>query len=182
MAKAKARSQSEEKRTPRSRRQRWSPYARKVADILHLKDWRIVVLEQPSVNGSLLASCQSRSTGRNTPTSALAEGFLNDDAEEQRHTVTHELLHCHLEPDVAECSKLARSDECSARMAMEYCVDGLADALAIAGYCQCPRRRPALNTDQGQLQPRYRNRPFDCPIDSATRFFYRAAKCALRGS
>ena len=60
---------------------------------------------------------------------AVRESFLTDQKTDQRHTLTHELLHCHLGPMVR---LLEANDDMtqSVQLAMEYCVDGLADAIA----------------------------------------------------
>ena len=44
-----------------TRRQRWFPYVRQLADILHLKDWRIEVFEEQPNGQDAVASCR-RST------------------------------------------------------------------------------------------------------------------------
>jgi hypothetical protein len=110
-----------------SRRQRWAPYVRQLADILRLKDWRICVAEDPPPENAL-ASC-APVEGRKYATLRFGESFLTDDRLEQRHTIVHELLHCHFGP----MWRMLEGEEkvCPAiRMAMEYCVDGLADAIA----------------------------------------------------
>ena len=114
------------KRQP-SRRQRWAPYVRQLADILRLKDWRIQVLEDlPPENA--LASC-APVEGRKYANLRLGECFLVDAAEEQRHTIVHELLHCHLGP-MTRMIEAHDGMPPAAMLALEYCVDGLADAIA----------------------------------------------------
>jgi hypothetical protein len=111
-----------------TRRQRWAPYVRKLGDILRLRDWRIDVYEDAPSDGSATASCQPV-TGRKYAVIRLSESFLTDDKADQRHTLTHELLHCHLGP----MTRLLEAQEnmtSSVQLAMEYCVDGLADAIA----------------------------------------------------
>lgn len=111
-----------------TRRQRWAPYIRRLADLLCLRDWRIEVYEDAPSDGGAIASCDPIS-GRKYAVIRLSESFLTDGKTEQRHTLTHELLHCHLGP----MTRLLQAGEVmapSVQLAMEYCVDGLADAIA----------------------------------------------------
>jgi hypothetical protein len=111
-----------------SRRDRWQPYVRQLADKLCLKDWQIEIsVEQPAGDNSI-ASVQPI-YGRKYAVLRFSEGFLNDPKTEQRHTLVHELLHCHLAP----LQRLLETEEHlthGGKMALEYCVDGLADAIA----------------------------------------------------
>ena len=111
-----------------TRRQRWAPYVRRLADLLCLRDWRIEVYEDSPSDGSAVASCQPV-TGRKYAVIRLSESFLTDPKADQRHTLTHELLHCHLGP----MTRLLEANEAmppAVQLALEYCVDGLADAIA----------------------------------------------------
>jgi hypothetical protein len=110
-----------------TRRQRWATYVRQLADLLRLKDWRIVVNEDLPPEDSL-ASCNPV-PGRKYAAIRLGESFLTDDRAEQRHTLVHELLHCHLGP----LHRLLEAHDAtppSVRLALEYTVDGLADAIS----------------------------------------------------
>ena len=110
-----------------SRRQRWAPYVRQLADTLRLKDWRIQVLEDLPPENALASCCPI--SGRKYADIRLGESFLIDTAAEQRHTIIHELLHCHFGP----MSRMIEAHDGmppAAMLAMEYCVDGLADAIA----------------------------------------------------
>ncbi len=111
-----------------TRRQRWAPYVRQLADILHLRDWRLDIDDGQPSDSEAVAACNPVA-GRKVATIYLSELFLTSDPADQRHTLTHELLHCHLGPmtrmlDIRE----ARTPEWT--LAMEYGVDGLADAIA----------------------------------------------------
>jgi hypothetical protein len=111
-----------------TRRERWAPYVRQLADLLCLRDWRIEVYEDAPSDSSAIASCQPV-TGRKYAAIRLSESFLTDPKTDQRHTLTHELLHCHLGP----MTRLLEANEAmpaAVQLAMEYCVDGLADAIA----------------------------------------------------
>jgi hypothetical protein len=113
---------------PKTRRQLWAPYVRQLADILHLRDWRIDVSEESPSSPDSLASCQPVQ-GRKYAVIRLSESFLTDHKAEQRHTLTHELLHCHLGP-MHRLLEAAEAMPPTALLALEYCVDGLADAIA----------------------------------------------------
>jgi hypothetical protein len=108
-------------------RQRYLPYLRQIADLLRLRDWRLVILEElPPADA--IASC-APVEGRKYAVLRFGESFLADTPEEQRHTIAHELLHCHLGP-MCRMIEAHEGMPPAARLAMEYCVDGLADAVA----------------------------------------------------
>jgi hypothetical protein len=111
-----------------TRRQRWAPYTRKLADILHLKDWRIDILEELPGGSDAIASC-APVAGRKYAVLRLAECFLTDPPIEQRQTLTHELLHCHFAPTM-RLLEATDSFGAAEKLSMEYFVDGLADAIA----------------------------------------------------
>jgi hypothetical protein len=111
-----------------SRRQQWLPYVRKIADILHLRDWSFEIYEELPSDSDAVASINPI-YGRKRAVIRLSEGFLNDSKSDQRHTLAHELIHCHTGP----MQRVIEAEEhmtAAARIAMEYCVDGLADAIA----------------------------------------------------
>ena len=114
-------------KTP-TRRERWVPYVRQLADILHLKDWRIDVYEDAPGDPNAIASCNPID-GRKYAVIRLGESFLTDTPDDQRQTLTHELMHCHLGP-MARMIESHGDFPPAAKLAMEYCVDGLADAIA----------------------------------------------------
>ncbi len=116
------------KRKQLTRRERWIPYVRQLADVLRLRDWRVEVSEELPAGSDAIASC-APVQGRKYAVIRLAECFLTDPPADQRHTLTHELLHCHFGPF---CRMIEGDDGMTAgmRLVMEYCVDGLADAIA----------------------------------------------------
>jgi hypothetical protein len=111
-----------------TRRQRWEPYLRYLADALHLRDWRVDVYEDPPEDPTATASCCPIS-GRKVAIVRVAESFLTDGPAEQRHTLVHELIHCHFGPPW-RMLEAHGSLPPAALLAMEYGVDGLADAIA----------------------------------------------------
>jgi hypothetical protein len=116
------------KRWAESTREPWAPYVRQIADTLHLKDWEILISPQAPAGDETIASIQPI-YGRKSALLRLSDGFLTDSATDQRHTLVHELIHCHAAP----LQRLLESEEhmtAGARQAIEYCVDGLADAIA----------------------------------------------------
>lgn len=111
------------------RRQVFAAYLRALADALRLRDWTIRLSDEPAGPGdSADVACPY---GRKLATVRLGESFLDDAPEEQRHTLTHELIHCHLMPawEVA-CEGLEPAAVAVFRRLAEYGVDGLADAVA----------------------------------------------------
>lgn len=111
-----------------TRRQRWTPYIRQIADTLHLRDWRIDVIEELPGGSDAIASC-APVAGRKYAVIRLAECFLTDPPVDQRQTVTHELLHCHFAP-MMRLLEATESLGAAEKLMMEYFVDGLADAIA----------------------------------------------------
>jgi hypothetical protein len=111
-----------------TRRQRWAPYVRQLGDILRLKDWRLEVSEEQPSGADAIASCAPVS-GRKYAVIRLAECFLTDATAEQRHTLTHELLHCHFAP-MMRLLEATESFGAAEKLTMEYFVDGMADAIA----------------------------------------------------
>jgi hypothetical protein len=111
-----------------TRRQRWLPYLRDVADRLHLRDWRFVIAEDlPNDRDSIATAwcCY----GRKYATLRLNDSFLADNRDEQRNTIVHELVHAHLAPYVRAVETMTNDDKVL-RLLMEYSVDGLANAIA----------------------------------------------------
>lgn len=71
-------------------------YVRQIADALKLRDWQIIVANEPipSTSGTL-ASC-STAYGRRCATISFHVTFAALSPEIIRETVVHELLHCYL--------------------------------------------------------------------------------------
>jgi hypothetical protein len=108
-------------------RQRWLPYIRRIADLMMLKDWRIEISEEHPADGAH-ASCEPVQ-GRKFATLRLSSGFVEGTQHEQRQTVVHELIHCHF----GHAWRLLEVNDhmtTGAKMALEYGIDGLADAIA----------------------------------------------------
>ena len=111
-----------------TRRQRWQPYVRKLADLMRLRDWRVEIAEDAPSDANAIASCNPIE-GRKFAVIRLSESFFTDSRDDQRQTLAHELLHCHTGP----LQRLLEAEESctpAVRHAIEYCVDGLADAIA----------------------------------------------------
>jgi hypothetical protein len=111
-----------------SRRQKWAPYVRDVADRLALKDWRVVVADDVPTDRDCLASvycCE----GRKIATIRFNDSFLEDTRDRQRHIVVHELVHAHLAAYVRAVEKKTNDDDVLALL-HEYATDSLADAIA----------------------------------------------------
>ena len=114
--------------TEPTRRQRWLPYVRKLADIMTLKDWRIDIDEaQPNQRDAIMSVwiCE----GRRYATFYFSDRHFDSGPAEQRHSVTHELAHCVLGPYV-KAVEMKTDDDKTLNMLMEYSVDALADAIA----------------------------------------------------
>lgn len=73
------------------RRQAWQRYFRTAADIMGLRDCRLTVDDSPP-SGEAVASIGLRN-GHDEATVYLGDEFLDSDAEEQRITAIHEVVH-----------------------------------------------------------------------------------------
>jgi hypothetical protein len=114
-------------KTP-SQRQKWLPYFRSTADKLSLRDWRIEIDEaRPSSPAAIASVCCCE--GRKYATIYLNDCFFTDSRSDQRHTVAHELVHCHAAP-YAKAVEMRTGDDQVLKLLMEIMVDGLADAIA----------------------------------------------------
>lgn len=144
------------------RRQAFAPYVRDLADRLRLRDWTVVVKDDEPEDKDSHASIHCV-YGRKRALLRLSDDFLGDDPEDQRHTVVHELLHCHL--DDAYWYAIDRiGGDAAARQAFdrfaEKAVDGLADAIAplmpTPGAASTP---PAASADASRGVRRFATHP-----------------------
>jgi hypothetical protein len=111
-----------------TRRQRWAPYVCDLKNRVYLRDWQIAIYEDAPAASEALASIEPV-YGRKWAALRLSDRFLSETQGEQRHTIAHELIHCHFAP----LQRLIEAnDEMTQgyKMAIEYAVDGLADAIA----------------------------------------------------
>lgn len=112
-------------------------YVRRAADEMELRDWTLDIGHAPSDEDT---DAQIRCTyGRKHATIFFAAGFRGYDADRQRQTVAHELVHCHLH---AACDQVNNdlatllgkpaetAFKTSFERSLEYGVDALADAIA----------------------------------------------------
>ena len=111
------------------RRLKFQPYVRLLADKMRLKDWEVEISSvQPSQDADASIKCVF---GRKLAVIRLSDTFLESKPEEQRHTIIHELTHCHY----AACNEIAENKlPCDAygawQMDWEYGIDATADMLA----------------------------------------------------
>jgi hypothetical protein len=110
-------------------------YIRRLADLMRLRDWTIE-LDPPLADDDSRAGHVVVIYGRKLAQIALRP---TQDAAELRHTIVHELVHCHFEPacamvhtDLEEVLGKAADQVFwhAFRRSAEYAVDGLADAIA----------------------------------------------------
>jgi hypothetical protein len=130
------------------RRQAYLPYVRHLADLMGLKDWVISIDDDPPFNNGAIATARI-CEGRKNLILDLSSTFLEkeDDREYQRHTIVHELVHCHL-GQMNEVLRQFLSAEQYAihRINMEFANDGIAEAWAKS--LPVPATREKI-TDQG---------------------------------
>jgi hypothetical protein len=125
-------------------RSSFAPYIRQLADRLGLRDWAFHILDETVLRDDSDAEVHCIE-GRKLARLRLSEDFLRSDAQNQRHTLTHELIHCQLAAGVIVAEKLLSASERSLFMlSIEYGVDGLADAVAPLMPLP-PKPKPARN-------------------------------------
>lgn len=112
-------------------------YIRWVANEMNLRDWTVVLDDDPCVEG--LDGSASCANSQRHIVIAVAATFRDYPPAEQRETIVHELLHAHheycwrmVQTDLAEpLGKIAYYMFCDQyRRAMEYTVDALAKTIA----------------------------------------------------
>lgn len=112
-------------------------YIRAVADEMGLRDWNLHLLNEPADDDCNAQACIIY--GRKRASIRVCEGFRDFEPERIRHSVVHELIHCHtaamdnlVEHDLDEHLGIptAAIFHAGYRRHAEYAVDGLADALA----------------------------------------------------
>lgn len=112
-------------------------YMRWVADAMELRDWTMELSHEPADKD---AYASIRATyGRKVALVDLCDNFRTLDADKQRHTIVHELVHCHLESaanmvfrDIEDFLG-KQSDQIfynGFKRQIEYGVDALASAIA----------------------------------------------------
>src|ERR1035438_6620887 len=77
-------------------RTRWTRYMEQVADLLELRDWHIVWDGPIDPEGDAAGTCNTI-YGRKIARISIEAGT----PEELRHTLVHELVHCHTDPATA---------------------------------------------------------------------------------
>lgn len=110
-------------------RAEFEPYLRLLADRLHLKDWSFVLRDEAPDSADAIAAINC-AEGRKYAWCYLSESFLRSSPEDQRHTLIHELLHCHMAGADHVAARMITEHFQLYRLHCEYAVDGLADALA----------------------------------------------------
>jgi hypothetical protein len=82
--------------TRKQRVQAWGKYVRMIASMLALKDWTLVLSCDRPDDGNATAAIYAV-PGRKRAYLYLSDGFLeDDDPVDQRHSIVHELVHCHV--------------------------------------------------------------------------------------
>jgi hypothetical protein len=111
-------------------RTEYSPYFRELGDRFGLKDWRIDVSDEPPSNEDAIANIECV-YGRKWAIIRLSDKWLADPEEEQRLYAIHELIHAHYSHADGVAEELLSKGERRAYIrALEYGVDGLANAIA----------------------------------------------------
>lgn len=121
----------------KKQRSRLRHYIRQIANALELRDWAFTLSHDPPTDADAIA-CIECVYGRKHAVISVAARFWASAPEEQRQTIAHELIHCHLQPTVWNLNSLGSHVPVSTfdvlmgthRDALEFATDALADAIA----------------------------------------------------
>lgn len=107
----------------------FTPYFRWVFDRLGLKDWQVIVEDDPPENDAYaFVECVY---GRKLALVRLSRNYLKGTEEQQRHGAAHEALHAHFTHADQAVRELAGMEHYGLyKLPMEYGVDGVAVAIA----------------------------------------------------
>ena len=112
------------------RRAKFVPYLRALADAMTLRDWAFRILDVGPSDEDAMALIRP-TYGRRHASIWLSDDFLDDSPEAQRHTLVHELIHCHFAGAQHYLDDCLDGDARAAyRLMLESGVDAVADALA----------------------------------------------------
>ncbi len=104
-------------------------YVRTLADLMTLKDWRVLVDDEVADDGN--NAQVSITYGQKHARIWFSWDFATKPAEERRYTVVHELLHCHFDmADRIAGHGLKKGQRNAVLLALEHGVDDVARALA----------------------------------------------------
>lgn len=111
-------------------RSEWETYFRRIADVMHLKDWRIEVQNDPLEKEDAYAEV-TRIFGKKHAIVSLSDSFFLATEADQRQVVAHELAHCHF-TFADQIVRISVSDQIYDlyRHNREVGIDGYADAIA----------------------------------------------------
>ena len=113
---------------PLTRRARFAEYVSRIAGDMRLRDWKLFIGEDVPSGDDTTADCYPI-PGRKYATIRFSESFLRDTPEDQRHTIVHELIHCHL-AQIQRVIEVKLDNDAIVRNQLEYAVDALADVIA----------------------------------------------------
>ncbi len=119
-------------------RDQLAQYLKDLSLLMKLTDWDIRVDWSKKADNENLAEIIA-TYGQKRAILRLGKAFLKDTAGDQRHTLVHELVHCHISNimdlvwathDQVLTNKQSKMLEPSFELSMETTVDGIADAVA----------------------------------------------------
>ena len=82
----------------------WLSYIRQVADLLHLKDWDLLLSQGEPESATCDAEIRTW-YGQRGADIRLPDKFFAQTPERQRHFIAHELMRCHTD-SYSECTRL----------------------------------------------------------------------------
>lgn len=130
---------SKPKRLTKKQRKRLGKYILEVARWLELRDWTWTLMHDPLEEKWAVAKV-TPTYGRKLATIEFCKDFADLSPEVQRHTIVHELVHCHFDPacsimrhGLTKTAMRQRTYDVlweSYTQQVEFAVDGIASALA----------------------------------------------------
>jgi hypothetical protein len=113
-----------------SRRQRFAPYLRDLADRMRRRDWTIDLKDGVPTDPQAAASIHL-TYGRKLATIRVSDDFLDSTPETQRHYLVHELVHCHIDAAwMIAMDSIPQAVESAFKRMAEHAVDSLAETIA----------------------------------------------------
>lgn len=113
-------------------------YVRWLANELSLRDWELVLFHRNPDDEDDIATCDP-TYGRKRAEISFRDDFRTQTPEVQRHTIVHELLHCHFAAmqefiRIQTLKPLGQGTydmfQGAYRQALEYGIDGITDGIA----------------------------------------------------
>jgi hypothetical protein len=123
-------------------------YIRRVADELGLRDWELRLLRDPphaTDDSSHILAHVNVLYGRRFASIKVCTCFRGESPDDQRMTIVHELIHCHLDQtaqvisgELLDMGRLCQSEYNAIKSAHHRAIENATDAIAVAVAARLP--------------------------------------------